>query len=75
MIFYVVEFSAVWNVGVPRWKNSRNLESLKGVVSRLWKRFEDDGKMSRRRYITDRSRVTAQNEDPYLAEIQTGEIQ
>ncbi|GFX63996.1 hypothetical protein TNCV_41721 [Trichonephila clavipes] len=27
MIFYVVQLSAVWNVGVPSWKYPRNLES------------------------------------------------
>ncbi|KFM58810.1 hypothetical protein X975_09069, partial [Stegodyphus mimosarum] len=26
MIFYVVELSAVWNVGVPNWKYQTNLE-------------------------------------------------
>ncbi len=28
-IFYVVELSAAWNVGVLRWKYLRNLELLK----------------------------------------------
>ncbi|KFM71822.1 hypothetical protein X975_22360, partial [Stegodyphus mimosarum] len=26
MIFYVVELSAVWNVGVPNWKYQTNME-------------------------------------------------
>ncbi|GFV65395.1 transposable element Tcb1 transposase [Trichonephila clavipes] len=36
------------------------------VTSRLWRRFQDDGNMSRC-YRTDRPRVTTPNEDRYLA--------
>ncbi|GFT97332.1 uncharacterized protein TNCV_2899201 [Trichonephila clavipes] len=36
------------------------------VISRLWKRFQDDGNVSRC-YITGRPRVTTPNEDRYLA--------
>ena len=41
MIFYVVELSAVWNVGVLRWKYPRNLE-LPKVLSLG---FGNDSKM------------------------------
>ncbi|GFV20797.1 HTH_Tnp_Tc3_2 domain-containing protein [Trichonephila clavipes] len=47
------------------WKYPRNLESP-SVISRLWERFQDDGNVSRC-YSTGRPRVTAPNEDRYLA--------
>ncbi|GFS97896.1 uncharacterized protein TNCV_2018441 [Trichonephila clavipes] len=65
MIFYAVELSAVWNVGVPSRKYSRKIESPR-VISRLWQRFQDDGNVSRR-YSSGHPRITKPNEERYLA--------
>ncbi|GFX31953.1 HTH_Tnp_Tc3_2 domain-containing protein [Trichonephila clavipes] len=62
MIFYVVELLDDWKVDVPSWKYPRNLESPRV----LWKRFQDDGNVSRC-YSTGHLRVTTLNEDRYLA--------
>ncbi|GFY07604.1 transposable element Tcb1 transposase [Trichonephila clavipes] len=47
---------------------SEELGIAQSVISRLWKRFQDDGNMSRC-YSTGCPRVTAPNEDRYLAVI------
>ena len=64
-IFYAAELSTVWNVDVRRWQYPRNSES-RSVISRLWQRFQEDGKASRR-YGTGRPRVTTLRDDRYLA--------
>ncbi|GFX44107.1 transposable element Tcb1 transposase [Trichonephila clavipes] len=45
---------------------SEELGITQNVISRLWKRFQDDGNLSRR-YSTGHPRVTTPNEDPYLS--------
>ncbi|GFW94423.1 transposable element Tcb2 transposase [Trichonephila clavipes] len=45
---------------------SEELGIAPSVISRLWKRFQDDGNVSRR-YSPGRPRVTTVNEDQYLA--------
>ncbi|GFX59920.1 transposable element Tcb1 transposase [Trichonephila clavipes] len=45
---------------------SEELGIAQSVISRLWQRFQDDGNVSRC-YSTGRPRVTAPNEDRYLA--------
>ncbi|GFU15791.1 transposable element Tcb2 transposase [Trichonephila clavipes] len=45
---------------------SKELGIAQSIISRLWKRFQDDGNVSRC-YSTDRPRVTTPNEDRYLA--------
>ncbi|GFU67977.1 transposable element Tcb1 transposase [Trichonephila clavipes] len=45
---------------------SEELGIIQSVISRLWKRFQDDGNVSRC-YSTCRPRVTTLNEDQYLA--------
>ncbi|GFV71306.1 uncharacterized protein TNCV_5032451 [Trichonephila clavipes] len=45
---------------------SEELGIAQSVTSRLWKRFQDDGNVSRC-YSTGRPRVTPPNEDRYLA--------
>ncbi|GFY34718.1 HTH_Tnp_Tc3_2 domain-containing protein [Trichonephila clavipes] len=45
---------------------SEELGITQSVISRLWRRFHDDGNVSRC-YSTGRSRVTTPNEDRYLA--------
>ncbi|GFU89214.1 HTH_Tnp_Tc3_2 domain-containing protein [Trichonephila clavipes] len=44
---------------------SEELGNAQSVISRLWKRFQDDGNISRG-YSTGRPRVTTLNEDRYL---------
>ncbi|GFU52267.1 uncharacterized protein TNCV_3052861 [Trichonephila clavipes] len=44
---------------------SEELGIAQSVISRLWKRFQDDGNVSRC-YSTGRSRVTTPNEDRYI---------
>ncbi|GFU20042.1 HTH_Tnp_Tc3_2 domain-containing protein [Trichonephila clavipes] len=44
---------------------SEELGIAQSVISRLWKRFQDDGNMSRC-YSTCRPRVTTPNEDRYI---------
>ncbi|GFY11399.1 HTH_Tnp_Tc3_2 domain-containing protein [Trichonephila clavipes] len=45
---------------------SEELGIAQSVISRLWQRFQDDGKVSRC-YSTDRPRVKTPNNDRYLA--------
>ncbi|GFU20157.1 transposable element Tcb2 transposase [Trichonephila clavipes] len=45
---------------------SEELGITQSVISRLWKRFQDDGNVSRY-YRTGRPQVTTLNEDRYLA--------
>ncbi|GFS99207.1 HTH_Tnp_Tc3_2 domain-containing protein [Trichonephila clavipes] len=47
---------------------SEELGIAQSVISRLWKRFQENGNVSRC-YNTGRSRVTTLNEDRYLAVI------
>ncbi|GFY22610.1 uncharacterized protein TNCV_2178711 [Trichonephila clavipes] len=45
---------------------SEELGIAQSVISRFWRRFQDDDNVSRH-YSTCRSRVTTPNEDRYLA--------
>ncbi|GFV79495.1 uncharacterized protein TNCV_279511 [Trichonephila clavipes] len=44
---------------------SEELGIVQSFISRLWKRFQDDGNVSRS-YITGRPQVTTPNEDRYI---------
>ncbi|GFX65074.1 HTH_Tnp_Tc3_2 domain-containing protein [Trichonephila clavipes] len=54
--------------GLTQLEVSEELGIAQSVISRLWKRFQDGGNVSRC-YITGRLRVTTPNEDRYLAVI------
>ncbi|GFX47114.1 HTH_Tnp_Tc3_2 domain-containing protein [Trichonephila clavipes] len=72
----MVELSAIWNVNIAggNWESrgfpalSEELGITQNVISRLWKRFQDNDFMSRR-YSTGRLQVTTTNEDLYLEAI------
>ncbi|GFV28966.1 transposable element Tcb1 transposase [Trichonephila clavipes] len=63
MIFYVIE---LLERGRTQLEVSEELGIAHSVISRLWQRFQDDGKESRC-YSTGRPRVTMTNEGRYLA--------
>ncbi|GFX43745.1 transposable element Tcb1 transposase [Trichonephila clavipes] len=53
-------------IGRTQLEVSEELGISQSVISRLWKRFQDDGNVSRC-YSTSRHRVTTPNDDRYLA--------
>ncbi|GFT65129.1 transposable element Tcb1 transposase [Trichonephila clavipes] len=64
--FFVVKLSAAWIIAYSDGSIRGELGITHSAISRLWKRFQDGGNVSRL-YNTDRPRVATLNKDRCLA--------